>query len=491
MNGYTSPDIALVFCGIAPDRYLTAGNRRQRYTLIFMIFRFATLLVLGILLAVIWLGHAPYLHDFGEWVFQSKVLALHWTQPEVVAGFQWTGYPVPNMLAVLVMAFLGLFLPAILSAKIFLTLLLTGWYLVLRRFAWQIGSPADSEALLFVLFSLVGLSSFFWTGFVGYQLALLLFTLFLTRFNPLMSMAELAVFAALIFLSHAMVFLVFALLVLLEMIDTPKRGKWALALFPAGVLSLWFVIGRSQADLISPLADTAMSGWTETFIYKLGYPLMLGPFKNLLQPDLSSLLDGVSWLYWTGFLANVVVVTAVGVFILLVVLGRNERANAGTSETGTPRQSLKRATWVLSFFYVFAPYDFFGLINPSGRITVPLLLICLLMASGTPILSSTTRSLRMLASITLVFTFFTVFTYLVLMHRATSPAYLASRPSREGNPPSSSVLDYNTWVYSQARYDYFNYRIFGFSKRFEDIELAHYNTVGFRTSLLVGYKEPR
>jgi hypothetical protein len=76
------------------------------------------------------------------------------------------------------------------------------------------------------------------------------------------------------------------------------------------------------------------------------------------------------------------------------------------------------------------------------------------------------------------------------MQRAESPDYLSSKPALAGKPPSGSVLDYNTWIYSQARYQYFNYRIFGFSIRFKDIELERYNRIGFRTALLVDYKEP-
>jgi hypothetical protein len=341
-----------------------------------------------------------------------------------------------------------------------------------------------------VLVSLIGLSNFFWTGFVSYQLALLLLTFFLTRFKPGMPATELAVFAVLIFLSHAMVFLVLMLLVLLELFNTPKRGRWILAMVPAGIMSLWFVLGRNLGGFASPLADAAMSGWTETVVYKLGYPLMLGPFKNLLQPDLSSLVEHLPWLYWAGFLANVLVVSAIGVFILFVIGGRYAGATKEGNGASLPHQTLRRTAWLLLLFYIFAPYNFFGLINPAGRITVPLLLICLLLVSGSPMMATVARPLRIVASITLAFTFFTVFTYMVLMQRAASPEYLANGPSRKGKPPSGSVLDYNAWIYSQARYHYFNYRIFGFSQRFRDIELERYNRVGFRTGLLIDYKEP-
>jgi hypothetical protein len=250
--------------------------------------------------------------------------------------------------------------------------LLIGWYFVLLKFVRQFGSTADSAAILFVLFSLVGLSNFFWTGFVSYQLALLLLTLFLIRFRPSMPATELAAFAVLIFLSHAMIFLVFLLLVLLEMFNSSRRMRWALALVPAGILSLWFVMGRSMAGFISPLADAAMAGWKEAVIYKLGYPLMLGPFKNLLQPDMTSLVDNMPWLYWAGFLANVLVVSGIGVFILHVVWERAKGSTENAAGDTLPGQTLHIAAWVLLLFYLFAPYNFFGLINPAGRITIPL-----------------------------------------------------------------------------------------------------------------------
>jgi len=455
-----------------------------------MIYRYATVSVLGFVLTIIWMGHAPYLHDFGEWVFQSKILTLHWSDPEQVTGFQWATYPVPNSLAILIMAIFGLAIPAITAAKLFLTILLAGWFFVLRKFVRQLCSSTDYDALVFILFSLVALSNFFWTGFVSYQLGLLLLTLFLTRFGPSMRAAELATLAVLIFLSHAMVFLVFVLLVLLDTVHSNKRLPRILALFPAGVLSLWFVIGRSLAEFSTPIAGAAMADWSEVIIYKLGYPLMLGPFKSLLQPDLSSLLDHLPWFYWSGFIANVLVVSGVGIFILLAIWSQQKTATRMITRAGFSRSSLRISASVLLLFYVIAPYNFFGLINPSGRVTIPLLLISLLLLSSSTQVAVSTRLLRALAPIVLVFTFFTVFSYMMLMHRAETPEYLSNVAKQKNMPTGVSVLEYNTRVYSQARYNYFNYRIFGFSARFTDIELEHYNRLGFRTALLVGFKEP-
>lgn len=225
-----------------------------------MFYRYATLIIMGLMLIIIWTGQTPYLHDFGEWFYQSRILVLQLTRPEDVAAFQWATYPVPNTLAVVIMAGLGLVFPVLASAKLFLSLLLLGWYGVLRAFVRRIYPTEGSPTLLFVLFSLLALSNFFWTGFVGYQLGLLLLTLFLCRFTPRMSTLELAVFGVLIFFSHAMVFLVFVLLVLLEILVTRKRPDWLLALLPAGLLSIFFVVGRGLNSFSAPLADAVMGG---------------------------------------------------------------------------------------------------------------------------------------------------------------------------------------------------------------------------------------
>lgn len=465
---------------------------KQQELLMAIVFRYSTLIVLWIFLAVMWTADSPYLHDFGEWVYQSKILTLQWTQPGEVTGFQWAAYPVPNVLAILIMAVLGLLFPAITAAKIFLSLLLAGWYFALRVFVEPFGNRIDSAALLFLLFSLAGLSNFFWTGFVSYQLALLLLTLFLIRFKPTMPGTEMALFAVLIFLSHAMIFLVFVMLVLLEMKNFSKRGRWVVALTPAAVLSFWFVLGRLLTDYTSPVAGATMAGWQETVIYKLGFPLMLGPFKNFLQPDMSSLVDQLPWVYWAGFCANVFVITGIGVLVLFVILKNGRSSIMGDADNaGLAHQTLRIAAWTLLLFYLLAPYNFYGLINPSGRVAIPLLLVCLLMLRGTADRVFLSRVLRILTPLTLVFTFYTLFTYMILMHKSGDPGYLAGRPVPKGKPPSGSVLEYNTWLYSQARYNYFNYRIFAFSDRFEDIRLKRFSRLGFRTALLVDFKEPQ
>jgi len=455
-----------------------------------MIYRLATLSIMGLMLIIIWTGETPYLHDFGEWFYQSRILVLQLTQPESVAAFQWATYPVPNTLAILVMAALGLVFPVMASAKLFLSLLLLGWYGVLQTFVHKVYPNGGSATLLFVLFSLVALSNFFWTGFVGYQLGLLLLTLFLSRFTPQMSALELAVFGVLIFFSHAMVFLVFVLLVLLEAALTRKHTDWLLALVPGGLLSVFFVVGRSLSSFSPPIADAAMAGWQEAVIYKLGYPLLLGPFKNLLQPDLSSLIDHLPWVYWAGVLANTLVVTGLGLFVLLTLWQGHSGKQQDADGSAPPYRSLRMTAWLLSIFFILAPHNFYGLINPAGRITVPLLLVSLLLVTHTPLKNWLTKLLRVTAPVILVFTLVTVMSYGILIHRAISPEYLVKGIQTQTKPPADSVLDFNAWVYAKARYRYFNIRIFSFAKQFDNVHAQRYESLAFRTALLINYQDP-
>jgi hypothetical protein len=50
--------------------------------------------------------------------------------------------------------------------------------------------------------------------------------------------------------------------------------------------------------------------------------------------------------------------------------------------------------------------------------------------------------------------------------------------------PSDSVFDFNDQLYAATRYKYFNYRVFAFSQRFEEIEKQQYGPTSFRTGMI-------
>lgn len=77
------------------------------------------------------------------------------------------------------------------------------------------------------------------------------------------------------------------------------------------------------------------------------------------------------------------------------------------------------------------------------------------------------------------------------MVNAPTPDKLPQAPVTQIAPPTGSVLAFNDWLYTNTSYRYFNYRIFSFSGRFEDMEVNRYQGLGFDTGLLIGYRAPK
>ena len=450
-----------------------------------LIYRLATLAILLIMLAAIWLGAAPQLHDYAEWIYQSRILVLKLTQPESVSSFEWARYPVPNSLAVALLALVGLIMGPVLAGKAFLTLLLIGWFATLRDFTRSIQAPSSESRLMLILFSLVALSNFFWTGFVSYQLGLLFLTRFLTHYKDNAKPYTYIWFALLIFFSHAMVFLVFVLILLMQLAFTERKSALLPALVVSALLSGCFMLGRKLGGFEPPVAGAVMAGWQEIIVYKLGFPLLLGPFKHLLGPDLRSLLDTLPWLYWAGFGANIVVLAMLAVMCLRILV-TSPKSVIDDGKHRAAERTLRLTSWLLLAFYFLAPYNFFGLINPSGRVLIPLLLILLTVTRSTRP-SNASLIPQAVAPLTFVFTGLTLLSYLYLMLTAPTPEQLPAPPAPTMPPPNHSVLAYNDWLYAQTRYKYFNYRIFSHANRFVDMEANRYQDLGFDTGPLIGY----
>ena len=430
-------------------------------------------------------AQAPYFHDFGEWLYQGRILALKITDPTTVASFAVAPYPVPNSLAVALLALLCLVLEPIAAGKVFLILLLAGWSWILWRFTCRF-TPAETRGVIFLLLvSIVALASFFWYGFISYQLGLLLWFAFLTHFNERWSNSWIAGFGIALFMSHAMVFLTWVLLVvLLILASQPRQWRILLALAPIGVLALWFVLGRRLTGFDPPVADARMSGITEIFLYKFGSPLLLGGFRNFLLPDGTSLFENQIWFYWLGAITNFLVVVLLGVCILQVFLKPNAGDGASNLIPAQLEQSLRWFGWILIVAYLIGPYNFFGLINPGGRLLLPLLAAGLVLADR--------RALRWAqwAAIPAVLgAAVSVAAYGILMYRAgTEDLFTRAKMPSTAGLPSHSVFAFNDWLYHNTRYKYFNYRVFVLAERFAQLRASQYPGLAFRTGPITDYR---
>ena len=144
----------------------------------------ALLFAVVVLFAAFAFSPAPFLHDYAEWVYQSKILALKASAPEEVQGFVLHAYPVPYMLLQYALAGLHLVLPPFPAAKLLIVVYLLLAGAVCRVFVTRfVASPGHRPLAWVLLVCTAVLSSFFWYGFIGYQLALLVFVGFLVLYR--------------------------------------------------------------------------------------------------------------------------------------------------------------------------------------------------------------------------------------------------------------------------------------------------------------------
>ena len=204
------------------------------------------ILLIALTILAIIIGRAPYLHDFAEWLYQAQIVKNFAVDPASVSGFTMASYPVPNSLVTTLLAGLSFVFTPSWAGKIFLILMLLSWYGVIRLFTRRFVEAQWRAAATLVLFSCFALATFFWYGFMSYQLALILLTWFFATFREDTTSPVIAVFGLAIFFSHAIVFLVYGLFLGVSLL-LRWNNKIVVGLLPATVCSLWFLAGRQVA----------------------------------------------------------------------------------------------------------------------------------------------------------------------------------------------------------------------------------------------------
>lgn len=227
-----------------------------------------------------------------------------------------------------------------------------------------------------------------------------------------------------------------------------------------------------------------MSGIWESMRYKLSYPLMIGSFRNILLENGRAVFEEWPAIYFIGALSNVALVGPLDVWAVSVIF-------AGTSIlAGKSSQSGQRAlSWVLlslAGLYLLAPYNFFGLLNPAGRLILPFIAIGLLTTAPQGL-----RFWRWAALPAAVGLSISLAGYLGLI--ALGPAAYRDMPFSPTIKPAgrASVFQFNQGLYANTRFPYFNYRVLVGGKRFAQLEGGDHHGLGFRTGQIIRYKPPR
>ncbi|MEH6519451.1 MAG: hypothetical protein V7742_22470 [Halioglobus sp.] len=443
-----------------------------------------TLLSCLLLLAAIFLSPATFLHDFGEWVFQGKILSLKFAAPEQVTAYTLYNYPVPYSTAQYFLALLHLVFPPLLAGKILIAMYIVGWCAAAEMFCRRyFDEPTQRRLAWVILVCLAAFSSFFYYGYIGYQLGLLLLVAFLAFYHAATSPLMIGIFGVVLFFTHATIFLQFGLLVFLGVALNRFPLRQLMALLPCVFLGLAFLAGRFLADSVPLPVQSNWDGWLEAAIYKAGMVTMQGPFKNFAFASGATLLEDYPTLYWSGVVINAGTALLLGLLFLRVFW---RVFSGGLLFEGRSEPTRVFCVFLLgmSALYLLAPYNFLGLVHPAGRVILPLMVVLLAL---TPVAG--VRFSGLAVSVLALSTLVTSAAYFKAVTSYDSLADLASEvPSSPPAELASSVMAYNQWLYRNTRYSYYNYRVFVLKHRYDQLQAEDYRGLGFRSGPIADYQ---
>jgi hypothetical protein len=206
---------------------------------------------------------------------------------------------------------------------------------------------------------------------------------------------------------------------------------------------------------------------------------MMGPFKNILQADGSSLFEAWAWLYWLGFFVNIAIVAVLGVFAFQTLWKSRRLLTSNREDTRTSDTSTALTIVLLMLAYVVAPYNFFGLIDPGGRLVLPTVLLLFILGR-----QHLGRVVLLLFWPVAVLTLVTCASYFVTVVNVPPPNERPMHLTDAADSPVPSVFEFLRTQNPNTRFIFYNCRVLAFAERFDQIAAEEYRGLAFRTGLI-------
>jgi len=339
----------------------------------------------------IWSHRFLPLQDYPDWLYQGFILSKCF-QRSAVPGFSIKPYPIPDSTFSVLLGILDLGLPAEISGKLMLTLMV---------FAFVLGSlylltslQVRETPLLYVPLALCFNSFFFW-GYCAYYLALGMFFFFcgyLLRTRRESNRALVTVMLVVLFMTHLLPYLAaLGVVAIVAVNETKDRGMRAaiaslVVIAPSVCLLLWYVIGRVQSG---ELAHHGWVWWTNWHLFVGSFVYALAPFRIFLPfvTERSLAMQGAALLnvLWAAMVAGAFAATL----------------KAALSCKGR-RSLIARCAGCFILAYVAAGYNV-GLGNTGERFLIPaLLLSCCWLTSRRALTAGETAMLLRLSLVGMV-----------------------------------------------------------------------------------------
>jgi len=258
------------------------------------------------------------LADYPDWVYQGVILHEKLISASALPQYSLKAYPVPNSFVTLIVGALTTCIDPLATSKIVIVAYLSLFAIILCKASGAMASNSGA-AKAFILFPAAVVATPFWWGSLNYQWALLFLTLYLyLDSKDRLSSLGLILLSVVVFLSHAIVFILLFAHVALKSI-LMKRYKRLIALAPSAILSCWYAVGRfligSNTEQIHLATDFKLT-LKNVLFYKVHMVLKRGPFQNLLAPDGNSFLADYAWLFWILLALSLLYLMLMGIQII-------------------------------------------------------------------------------------------------------------------------------------------------------------------------------
>lgn len=272
-------------------------------------------------------------------------------------------YPVPYLASQVIMSGFSHLAGPVAAGKIYLVIYFLFAGLLSVRFVQQY--QLDTVFAYPLLLSCIVCNSSFWSGFINYQIGLLVLMGYLILSDSQKSKIWVsAIFSLLAFACHGFCLLAFGVIAGVRSLSRGWRSvlEFAVACVPVALLTIWYVAVRNN-DAVIGLETFAPYFSMKFWAYKFYTLTKAGPYQNFMLGYFCD-IDRTPVLYYVGVLVN----SAFG--LLLIFIQVSVFRNLKKSEDSY----LYVASIILGLAYIFAPSLALQVVNPGERMLYPQLL---------------------------------------------------------------------------------------------------------------------
>jgi hypothetical protein len=301
------------------------------------------------------------LQDYPEWVFQSYVFN------RLVAGtpsdmFSIRPYPVPYALSQLALSALLTSFSPFAASKIFV-----GIYLALAGLAiWQFVRQRALAPYAFVFLAVsTAIGSCFWSGYMGYQMGLVVFCVYVALpASTKTNLGMIVIFSVLLFFCHGLAFAAFCVAAGAYCLDRRRIATFLLGMVPTALLTVSYVLNNRTAGF-APGDALHIEGVANLLKYKIYTLAKLGAYQNLVFDRIDD-----------SRLNNLIPILGLGtnlLFCLLVVAGLALGTWGALRRRALGPELLAGA--ILFMGFLASPPVAAGIVNPGERLLYPMLIL--------------------------------------------------------------------------------------------------------------------